>query len=112
MLVGLDDSNNAANVYEFHMIVKRTSKAYGTPAHIALRGGQMASPNIAVWPIDLEIDPTHVITAVTDVRQSAQVQSVRYVNVAGVSSTRPWSGVNIVITRYTDGTTATAKVVK
>ena len=113
VLIGLNDSDNAANVYEFHMIVKRTDKTYGTPpAHAASRGGQTASPNISVWPIDLEVDPNHVITAVTDVRQAAQVAGVTYVNVAGMSSTRPWSGVNIVVTRYTDGTTTTAKVVK
>ncbi len=112
VLAGLDDPDNAENVYKFHMIVKRDNKNYGTPAHAAMRGGQTASPNISVWPIDLQIDPTHVITAVADVRQSAQVAGVTYVNVAGVASTRPWSGVNIVVTRYTDGTTTATKQVR
>jgi hypothetical protein len=34
------------------------------------------------------------------------------VNLAGQKSATPFSGVNIVITRYTDGSTTAAKVVK
>ncbi len=39
------------------------------------------------------------------------VESRQYVNVAGQVSDRPFSGVNIIVTRYTDGTTRSAKAV-
>ena len=68
---------------------------------------------ITAWPIDLQVDFEHnLITAVNDVKQRAQVQRVEYVNVAGMRSSKPFDGINIVITHYTDGTTATSKVVK
>ncbi len=51
-------------------------------------------------------------TAITRVGTEAQPVSVEYVNIAGVRSSKPWQGVNIVVTRYSDGTTSTAKVVK
>lgn len=39
-----------------------------------------------------------------------QVVKVEYVNLAGVRSSIPWNGVNIVVTTYDDGTTSTSKV--
>lgn len=113
-LEGLADEDNAANEYAFHMIVKRLNKEYGTPARTQAREGQTPSPNMTAWPIDLEVAPgsPSIITAVSDVRTAAQVQSVHYVNVAGMTSNRPWSGVNIVVTRYADGTTTATKVVR
>lgn len=68
-----------------------------------------------VSPIDLTLDESSIITAVRDLNTTAdarQVAGVQYVNVAGQVSDRPFQGVNIVITRYTDGTTATTKVVR
>ncbi len=51
-------------------------------------------------------------TAITTVNGGAQVESVRYINVAGMESSKPFAGMNIVVTRYSDGTTTTTKVVK
>lgn len=51
-------------------------------------------------------------TAITTVNGGAQVESVRYYNVAGIESEKPFAGMNIVVTRYSDGTTTTTKVVK
>lgn len=54
-----------------------------------------------------------VITGIDGVvNDSACVAGVRYVNVAGQVSDRPWSGVNVVVTTLTDGTTRTSKMVK
>ena len=50
-------------------------------------------------------------TAVTDVN-SKTVAGVKYVNIAGMESNVPFNGVNIVVTTYTDGTKAAAKVIK
>lgn len=40
-----------------------------------------------------------------------EVADVTYCNVAGMRANVPFEGVNIVVTRYTDGTTATCKVI-
>ena len=40
------------------------------------------------------------------------VVSRTYYNAQGVASSKPFSGVNIVVTRYSDGSTKTTKVVK
>ncbi len=49
-----------------------------------------------------------VITAVADVK-AKQVAGVKYYNMVGIESERPFEGVNIVVTRYSDGSTSTAK---
>ena len=41
-----------------------------------------------------------------------KVVSVKYVNVAGIESSTPFQGVNIVVTRYDDGSQTTTKVIK
>ena len=41
-----------------------------------------------------------------------EVVSTTYVNVQGMQSDQPFDGVNIVVTRYSDGTTRTTKVVR
>jgi hypothetical protein len=51
------------------------------------------------------------ITGVDDLSAKA-VASVKYVNMAGQVSDRPFDGVNLVVTKFTDGTTSTVKVVK
>lgn len=50
--------------------------------------------------------------AVNDVNASRTVVSTRYFNVAGIESSKPFDGVNIVVNTYTDGTTKVTKVVK
>ena len=55
-----------------------------------------------------------VITGITGVKADAnrEVVGVTYVNTLGQQSSRPFEGVNMVVTRYSDGTTTTTKVVK
>ncbi|MGM9868398.1 MAG: choice-of-anchor J domain-containing protein [Sodaliphilus sp.] len=43
---------------------------------------------------------------------AATVESVTYINSLGMQSNLPFEGVNIVVTRFTNGTTATSKLVK
>ncbi len=52
-----------------------------------------------------------ISTGVDNVTATKQVQSVTYYNTAGQASTKPFPGVNIAVTRYTDGTTSTTKQV-
>ena len=50
-----------------------------------------------------------VITGVDDLTTAGEVESVTYVNPAGQVATTPWTGINLVITRYTNGTSTTEK---
>ncbi len=52
-----------------------------------------------------------IVTGINDIA-SKEVQSVRFVNVAGQMSDKPFEGVNIVVTKYTDGSTQAVKMVK
>jgi hypothetical protein len=49
--------------------------------------------------------------AVNDINGKV-VKNVKYVNIAGVESNKPFDGLNIVVTTYTDGTKAAVKVIK
>ena len=51
-------------------------------------------------------------TAVQDMNADKAVTGVQYVNLAGMTSDKPFDGMNVVVTTYSDGTTSTAKVVK
>ncbi len=51
-------------------------------------------------------------TAVDDINSAAEVASVTYYNTVGHASSTPFSGINIVVTRYTDGTASTTRVLK
>ncbi len=65
-----------------------------------------------------EVDAANVtlelaeVVGVDDVNAAKAVTSVRYMNMAGQQSQQPFEGVNVVVTRYTDGTTSTTKVVR
>ena len=52
------------------------------------------------------------MTAVETVNADKQVAGRQYVNMAGMTSNKPFDGMNIVVTTYTDGTTSTVKVIK
>ena len=55
---------------------------------------------------------TSIPTAISTIDGSAQVESVRYINVAGMESDKPFAGMNIVVTRYNNGTTTITKMIK
>ena len=49
------------------------------------------------------------VTGVDDVTPAKTVVGITYYNVAGVASAKPFDGVNIVLTRYADGSTKATK---
>lgn len=53
-----------------------------------------------------------VPTGVNSVTAAKEVKSVMYYNMAGAMLSEPCDGVNIKVVTYTDGTTATTKVIK
>lgn len=70
------------------------------------------SDKYIVLPLDLTTNPDQVVTEIVTVKTPRQVQGIEYVNLAGQHSDAPFDGVSIVVTRYTDGTTSTSKVIR
>jgi hypothetical protein len=112
------EGNQSANLrdgeaYTFTAVVESVGNGYGPARIISGKGGQTASGNVKVSP--LNFDPTkdeQIVTDVQAVKTGREVAGVTYYNVAGQMSKTPFEGsVNIVVTKYTDGTKKTAKVV-
>ena len=57
-------------------------------------------------------DPDAVETGVSEGKLNKSIAGVEYVNLAGQRSNHAFDGMNIVVTRYNDGTTSTAKVIR
>lgn len=70
----------------------------------------LAFQNYKVYPIAIEDD--NVVTGVETLNGDKSIVSVQYVNVAGQVANTPFNGVNMVVTRYADGSTVTTKVIK
>ena len=51
-------------------------------------------------------------TGVAEFNVDKDVVSVTYVNTLGMTSSTPFNGVNIIVTRYSDGSVSTTKVLK
>ena len=59
-----------------------------------------------------QVNTTPVPTAINEVENENAVTGVKYVNMAGMTSDKPFDGVNVVVTTYSNGSTTTAKVIK
>ena len=57
-------------------------------------------------------DPGDPSTSVSEFDYIGEIVSQTYYNIQGMQSDKPFDGVNIVVTRYSDGTTSVSKVVK
>ena len=57
-----------------------------------------------------DVDDDH--TGLASLTVNREVTDVTYYNVMGQSSSKPFSGINIKVTRYSDGTSSTVKVIK
>ncbi len=53
-------------------------------------------------------EPSHV----SDVNACAEAVETRYFNLMGIETREPQAGINVVVTRYSDGTTKTEKVIR
>lgn len=87
--------------YKFNAIVMRSASKG------AINGGSVVYPTNLTGGTENDVP-----TAISTVGVNGMVESVKYYNVAGVESNEPFEGVNIVVTRYSDGSTTTTKVLK
>lgn len=104
--------------YEFHIAIKvpgdmnvPEKKLRKSPV---AKGCDPMEDDYLIYPLDLMGHSNNVTHIPENVTTSADktVQSVRYYNIMGQESKEPFSGVNIVVTRYTDGSISTAKVLR
>ena len=87
---------------------RKYGEVSGTPPYTFKTNVNTSSYTIS--PIDLNPQGNSIITSVEAVEVApADVESVTYVDVMGRQSSRPFEGVNIVVTRYTDGSVQTTK---
>jgi len=81
----------------------------------SVSGSKAADPNgdyyIAEYTIS-EALTNDIPTSINGVDSYRQVVSEKYYNPAGIESDTPFKGVNIVVTRYSDGSTSIVKVLK
>lgn len=109
-VVGYDKANNyvVATTFEDY-----SSQNYYLNIYNAADGSKVKSMKLqsGYWfPAMLLFAPKGTSTGIGEVSTAEkQVQSVTYYNLAGMAQQRPFSGVNIVVTRYTDGSTTTSK---
>ncbi len=62
--------------------------------------------------IPVQIKSGGTITGVESLVTTNEVVGMKYYNPAGIESDTPFKGVNIVVTRYSDGSTTTTKILK
>ena len=63
-------------------------------------------------PVEVHFYDEYIITSIDELPMGTKmVTSMDYYNVAGVKSEKPFDGVNIVVTRFNDGTTMTQKMI-
>ena len=103
--------------YQFTAVLNKVAQQGNAPRRAESTvepGAFSADAGKVVYPLDLTADESHIVTEVRDLTGNAvrEVASVKYVSITGVVSDKPFEGMNIIVTRYTDGTTSTAKVMR
>ncbi len=110
VLGDLRNSLQDEHIYKFQAIVQRSDKDSYGPKNITT-----PYAGFTVYPVDLDVTEGSghdITTAINTVSVNGEVKSVKYVNVAGMVSDKPFSGVNIVVTEYTDGSRTTSKMLR
>ncbi len=95
--------------YQFTAVAsKPVTGGSGAPRKINGTGDN-GDGSFVVMPLDLSGNG-NIVTKVGDVKvASREVVGVQYVNAAGISASKPFDGVNMVVTRYSDGSTTVEK---
>lgn len=81
-------------------------------AEMTLTNVLLVTPKHLVYLAGDAMGAMNNTSGVEQVTVNKEIAAVRYINVAGQESDRPFDGINIVVTTYTDGTSSTVKVIK
>ena len=103
------------STYNFHAIIRYTADHHGVldgddqPSGAPRReGAEVQEGTYLVFPLEGGDD---AMTAIDEVSSDVEPVDVTYVNIMGMTSTMPFDGVNIVLTRYSNGMVKASKVV-
>ena len=96
--------------YEFHAVVMKPNSTRLTVAPQGTAEPGTPSQSYVIYPLDMSNGGTP--TAVIELNATKNVVSEHYYNLMGVESSKPFEGVNIVVTRYNDGSISTRKVLR
>ena len=103
------------HTYNFHAIIRYTADHHGVlgdsdlPSGAPLREGEeVREGDYMVYPLEGGDD---AMTAIDELWSDVKPVDVTYVNVMGMTSTTPFDGVNIVLTRYSNGMVKANKVI-
>ncbi len=110
-------------LYGFKAIVRKNPDYWnaqggnGAPSRIqpyseADGNAKESNPAYKVYPMSVGSSSSGNVTDVNEVNAIKEVVSVRYYNVMGMESEKPFEGINIVVTRYSDGSASTMKVLR
>ena len=111
--VGTLEKMKVSFIVRAYFTKEKESQPNNAPRRAATLNSLDGKYYIAEGKADYTVAKTNgIITAVTSIDANREVSGVMYYNAMGLPSVTPWQGVNIVVTRYTDGTTSTTKVIK
>lgn len=109
----LESAMNYGLIFHAVVVRKAAGGASGAPRRASADpdADDYMSDRFEVYPLDLTSGDSNK-TAVRDLQAEKTVVSVRYYNVMGMESKQPFEGINIVVTRYSDGSASTVKVLR
>ena len=96
-------SPEKGKIYNFTAIVNRVIDDVESVEKVTVNQG-----SYIVYPLDFNAFSS-AVTAIENINGNRNVVGVEYVNAAGLVSNKPFSGVNIVVTRFSDGSSTVAK---
>ena len=109
------NSTDAGLLYGFNAIVRKTeaNQANGAPHRIQPSdSGTEANPAYVVYPLNASSTSSDNVVDVKELLGGKTIESIHYYNTMGMEGKTPFEGINIVVTRFTDGSTSTYKVMK
>ena len=95
--------------YSFRGLIEKLEPSTNA---VASKDVETISSLYKVYPLNNLIDMEDIATGVTNNVAASKVVSVKYYNVMGVASDKPFEGVNIVVTTYDNGIRTTSKILK
>lgn len=108
--------NGQQTLYGFDAIIRKNPNANnsnGAPRRIQPGTGDFEqTPAYIVYPLNAGGNSNDNVVSVKEVLGNKAIKSVHYYNMMGMEGKTPFEGINIVVTRYTDGSTSTIKVMK
>ena len=107
------DLNFVVRAYYTHVDnLEETSSTAGNRSLAPKRADGDGKYYIMDYNLPYTLELSSIVTGVKSVMTERQVVGVTYYNMMGMESSKPFEGVNIVVTRYSDGTYSTIKVLK